>query len=818
LKKKFTDVVNQKIGTKLLIMFLGLVVFSSALLTIISLFQLSGITKTVSISQEQHLPVLRNAVAIETHILQAVDYQNSYLITGDFQDKENALRAINSAGLALLDLEDINEKYTNFEIQQQLPDIAAAIESYRQSFLQVTALMEENQQQLQEMAARLALSESLTANHQIQVNIENLSEKIQENSWLAMADQQKSLAQNVRQTFLWMLAAVGVSLLAGFGLARIVSASFTGPIIEITDGLTRISKGDLLRGSSSGLKEPMNRADEIGDLTSALEKSLQYLHKLAETVNAFAVGDSAVEFKPINNRDELGNSFQKLMMALYGSMQDAKDRVLRINNFATDTQWNVTKSNQASLQTTEIIQQMTQDTSEQFTAINEAIELNSISQKSIAQIVSGSDKQQIAVEQGVSLSTTLAEAIGKTSISIAQVANESDEAAQSARSGAVTIGDTLRTMEAIQHQISALQEKMQAMQNQTGLIGNIVETIEEIAAQTNLLAINATIEAAHAESDSRVLTEGILEKFMLATCEMVARMLEMSPTVILQSYWVELGSLAGMDQILITDEDGVIVEGNEVSLFGFRFPEDDPQTAEFRTLIHQRNGRVCQPAQFRAFDKQVFKYAGVSRLDKSGIVQVGFNMKSLTKFNLQIGGFAVVAKEVYHLADSSRQATKEIRLLLNNIQNAANEAAAAVQESSVSVKAGLSEAASAGQNLDRILGAFQQVTGKTRMVANATQQMQHLSEKYLSTMHTIQMVAETNSRITEEIVQRTSDMSAALDWIISFSDKNNTATATLMSSVGEMCSQANEVTKTTKQLTEMAIGLNQIVAKFSLEA
>ncbi|RME98636.1 MAG: hypothetical protein D6768_16870, partial [Chloroflexi bacterium] len=67
-----------------------------------------------------------------------------------------------------------------------------------------------------------------------------------------------------------------------------------------------------------------------------------------------------------------------------------------------------------------------------------------------------------------------------------------------AKRGAKTVAEAVRGMQAIQQKVSTSAQKVQEMGQHSDEIGAIVETIDDIASQTNLLALNAAIEAARA--------------------------------------------------------------------------------------------------------------------------------------------------------------------------------------------------------------------------------------------------------------------------------------------------------------------------------
>ncbi len=73
----------------------------------------------------------------------------------------------------------------------------------------------------------------------------------------------------------------------------------------------------------------------------------------------------------------------------------------------------------------------------------------------------------------------------------------------SAERGAVVVKDTVATMQRIAEEVEAATRGIEALGQQSLLISSIVQTIGGIAAQTNLLALNAAIEAARAGEQGR---------------------------------------------------------------------------------------------------------------------------------------------------------------------------------------------------------------------------------------------------------------------------------------------------------------------------
>ena len=84
-----------------------------------------------------------------------------------------------------------------------------------------------------------------------------------------------------------------------------------------------------------------------------------------------------------------------------------------------------------------------------------------------------------------------------------KAAEASRQAADTARQGGTIVEDTLAKMRAIAESVGQTARKVQELGKSSNQIGQIIGVIDDIADQTNLLALNAAIEAARAGEQGR---------------------------------------------------------------------------------------------------------------------------------------------------------------------------------------------------------------------------------------------------------------------------------------------------------------------------
>jgi len=195
-------------------------------------------------------------------------------------------------------------------------------------------------------------------------------------------------------------------------------------------------------------------------------------------------------------------------------------------------------------------------------------------------------------------------------------------------------------------------------------------SIKASASEINIISINAAIETAHTSSGVRTMMDKVLDSTMTTICRVLTKLLDTG------SFSMEIGDIvqfakwAGVDEIYITDADGVVVGSNNASAIGWRLPDDPKaQAYEFRSLIGQKDGVVTQTIKARDIDSLMFKFVGVSRIDQPGIVQIGFQAGTIIQYQAEISSvFGILAKEIKTLGTEVTNASKKIMEVTNELQ------------------------------------------------------------------------------------------------------------------------------------------------------
>lgn len=301
-------------------------------------------------------------------------------------------------------------------------------------------------------------------------------------------------------TALWVMIIGGlVGIVMGVGAAFLVERNITRPIKVFVGSLNRLKTGDLSRELSAEVKQRNNsRKDELGAIGRALGGTQGYLAYMADQMSLIAGGDLTVKVNSYGEKDELGHSMIKMTSDLHQIIQLLEKNAAELNTSSLMLANAASESSEATNQIARTIQQVASGITQQTESVNRtALSVEQMS-RAIDGVAQGAQEQASATNRASEITNQLSTVINQVAGNAAAVVRESEQAATAAGEGSKTVTDTLDGMVRIQEKVGLSAAKVQEMGKRSSEIGAITSMIEDIASQTNLLALNAAIEAARA--------------------------------------------------------------------------------------------------------------------------------------------------------------------------------------------------------------------------------------------------------------------------------------------------------------------------------
>jgi methyl-accepting chemotaxis protein len=199
---------------------------------------------------------------------------------------------------------------------------------------------------------------------------------------------------------------------------------------------------------------------------------------LSSSADKIASGDLTVEDLHVKNGDEIGelaHSFTVMKNNLRSLIQQVRINAEQVAASAEELTASAEQTNKATEQIAATMQEVASGSEQQASRVGQS-----------AQIV-----QEMA--QGIQQIAANAQKVSTSSIQASQVAEEGNRAIQTAND----------QMESIHTKVNDLADVIKELGDRSMEIGQIVQVITDIASQTNLLALNAAIEAARAGEQGR---------------------------------------------------------------------------------------------------------------------------------------------------------------------------------------------------------------------------------------------------------------------------------------------------------------------------
>lgn len=254
---------------------------------------------------------------------------------------------------------------------------------------------------------------------------------------------------------------------------------------------------------------------EAGPQTEKIKDSFEALVKFEEGRNALRFGEAKSSFRLTRNAMiSLGvlALFITLILAiiLTRSITRPLADAVQMADLLAEGDLTVKNSYQAADETGKLITSMNRMTEAFRSMIRQVADTSTSVSAAANQLNTTAEHIANGAEEMVAQAHTVATAGEEMAATASDIANNCQNAAtgamdasSSASDGSIVVDKTVQAMSQIARRVQATAATVTNLGERSDQIGQIVGTIEEIADQTNLLALNAAIEAARAGEQGR---------------------------------------------------------------------------------------------------------------------------------------------------------------------------------------------------------------------------------------------------------------------------------------------------------------------------
>ncbi len=387
--------------------------------------------------------VLEKLEGLISKMTDAETGQRGYVMTGEERYLEPYRSAIEAVSQRLNDLRKLTAD--NHNQQRRLDALEPLI---KDKFEELKETIDLRKSKGLEAALKVVLTDQGKKKMDEIRNVIGEMENEEEGLLKQRSEEEKARAKSTEFTIIFgTLFALALLAFAGFFITRNIST----PLQEISSAAQKIASGDLTVTVSSD-----SRRDEVGVLAQTFVRMTQSLQEMARAAEQIAAGDLTVELKPKSEKDVLGNAFATMR----GKLRRVIGEIQKSANVLA------TSASEIVATTT----QVASGAAETATAVSETTATVE------------------EVKQTAQLSNQKAKYVSESAQKVAQVS----------QSGKKSVEESIEVTNRIREQMESVAEGIVRLSEQSQAIGEIIATVNDLAEQSNLLAVNASIEAAKA--------------------------------------------------------------------------------------------------------------------------------------------------------------------------------------------------------------------------------------------------------------------------------------------------------------------------------
>ena len=282
----------------------------------------------------------------------------------------------------------------------------------------------------------------------IMQTIEKIDQEMREEETKLLEARAKATESAAQRFSLSIFIGVPLGALALLLVGRAIAVGIARPVGMLTHAAEKIAAGDL-----AVVLPDEERGDEVGQLAKSFRRMSSTLSEVVAVNERIAQGDLTSVVQPQSDADKFGRTHQEMILQLSKLVGAVQRAGLQVNTSATEI---AATARQQQATATEVAATTTQI---------------------------GATSREIAAT-----SKELVRTVGE----VGHVAQETAELAGSGQTGLARMETTMRT---IMDASSSISGKLAVLSEKAANINTVVTTITKVADQTNLLSLNAAIEA-----------------------------------------------------------------------------------------------------------------------------------------------------------------------------------------------------------------------------------------------------------------------------------------------------------------------------------
>jgi methyl-accepting chemotaxis protein len=568
---------------------------------------------------------------------------------------------------------------------------------------------------------------------------------------------QREQAKAIRQTLLMSLVLFLVAALFGWFLV----GRWVAPVRQMVDMSSAITKGDLTE------KITVNTEDELGLLSGSFNDMVANLRRIVDNIQETSVQVASSAGQISANAKLITQGAQSQAQAAEETSTSMEEMAASIQTVAGNAQSLATYVEETSSSITQMgasIEEVAKSSSTLASTVTEAsatIEEMSVSIDQMArnlENLAGTvtetsatvEQMTTSIEEVAKNAETLTGAAGKTSetvselaaavTDVAKIAEEADristKASEDARMGDLAVNTTVQGMKTIADTMENTTRVITSLGKRSQEIGKILEVIEEIADQTNLLALNAAIEAARAGEAGRgfaVVADEVrklAERSVEATKEIgeVVRQVQEETTAAVET--AKAGASETREGILLADKAGLALR--RISDSVERSSQLMARIASATAKQSTASSQVLQTV--KDMNMATANVTTAVREQAEGSRQIRAAMENINK---------VMTQAAYSTREQAAGG-RQVRISVENMNKFASQVNIATKEQAE----GSRQIVSAVDNMNRM----------TQQVSYATAEQKRGGELVVKAMENISEIARDNLSTVEEMSKATTNL------------------------------------------------------------